>query len=63
MFFHVVGSHGWMQVRPCGLYCGVWSEDSTKEDLGSRQERLRQAVGQMSPMQKGNDFRETAGES
>ena len=56
MLFHVLGSHGWLQVRPCGLYCGVWSEDSTEKDLGSCQERLRQAVGQMSPMQKGNDF-------
>lgn len=59
----VLGSHGQLQVRPSRLYCGVWSEDSAEKDLWSCQERLRQKMGQMPGMQKGNDFWKASGEN
>lgn len=53
---HVLGSHGQLQVRAGGMYCWLRSESSTEEDHGSCQERLCQAMGEMSTLQEGNNF-------
>jgi len=56
LLYHLLGSHGQLQVRDGGLHCGVRSESSAKEDHRSCQERLRQAMGEMSSLQEGNNF-------
>ena len=55
LLYRVSGSHGQLQVRDGGLHCGMRAESSATEDHGPCQERLRQAMDEMSALQEGND--------
>lgn len=49
---HALGSHGWLQVRLGGLHCRMRSADSAEKDHGSCEKGLREAMGEMSPVQE-----------
>lgn len=56
LLYRVLGSHDQLQVRDGGLHCGMRSESSAKKGHGPCQERLRQAMDEMSSLQEGNDI-------
>ena len=47
-----LGSHGWLQVRLGGLHRRMRSADSAEKDHGSCEKGLREAMGEMSPVQE-----------